>query len=142
MELNLNVADKLSKIGVKKSDKLIVAISGGMDSMLLWELLRNAYYSTIGVHVNYNLRGVESQKDEDFVRAYAEKNGLSLEVFQADPENYSSNLQEEARLFRYQKFEDVKQTQKADWILTAHHSDDNAAPCFLFSTGQLLRAHQ
>ena len=131
MELNLNVADKLSKIGVKKSDKLIVAISGGMDSMLLWELLRNAYYSTIGVHVNYNLRGGESQKDEDFVRAYAEKNGLSLEVFQADPENYSSNLQEEARLFRYQKFEDVKQTQKADWILTAHHSDDNAETFFL-----------
>ena len=108
MDLSLHVAQKLSEFGVQKSDKLLVAISGGMDSMLLWETLRLLKYSTVGVHINYNLRGEDSKKDEHLVRSYAEENNLSLEVFQGDQENFKTNLQEEARLFRYQKFEEVK----------------------------------
>jgi tRNA(Ile)-lysidine synthase len=131
MDLSLHVAQKLSEFGVQKSDKLLVAISGGMDSMLLWETLRLLKYSTVGVHINYNLRGEDSKKDEHLVRSYAEENSLDLEVFQGDPENFRTNLQEEARLFRYQKFEEVKRTHSIDWLLTGHHLDDDAETFFL-----------
>lgn len=131
MDLSQHVAKKLSEFGVKKSDKLIVAVSGGMDSMLLWETIRALEYPSVGVHINYNLRGEDSKKDEALVRTYAKENGLELEVFQGDPESFAANLQEEARLFRYQKFETVKQSHKAKWLLTAHHLDDDTETFFL-----------
>lgn len=131
MDLSLHVAKKLSEFGVKTSDKLIVAISGGMDSMLLWETIRSIEYSTVGVHINYNLRGEESNKDESLVRAFAKEHDLQLEVFQADPNEFDSNLQEKARAFRYQKIEEVKQAHNAKWLLTAHHLDDDNETFFL-----------
>lgn len=131
MDLSLHVAKKLSEFGVKKSDRLVVAVSGGMDSMLLWEMIRSLDYPSVGVHINYNLRGEDSKKDEALVRTFASENGLELEVFQGNPESFAANLQEEARLFRYEKFEAVKQSHEANWLLTAHHLDDDTETFFL-----------
>jgi tRNA(Ile)-lysidine synthase len=131
MDLSLIVTHKLAEFGVKTSDKLIVAVSGGMDSMLLWKILQSLQYSTIGVHINYNLRGEESNKDESLVRSFAQEHDLQLEVFQADPKMFESNLQEKARTFRYQKFDEVKQAHNTNWLLTAHHLDDDAETFFL-----------
>ena len=118
MDLSLIVTHKLAEFGVKTSDKLIVAVSGGMDSMLLWETMLSLEYATVGVHINYNLRGEESSKDESLVCAFAKEHDLQLEVFQADPKMFESNLQEKARTFRYQKFDEVKQAHNTNWLLT------------------------
>jgi len=131
MDLSLIVTHKLAEFGVKTSDKLIVAVSGGMDSMLLWETMLSLEYATVGVHINYNLRGEESSKDESLVCAFAKEHDLQLEVFQADPKMFESNLQEKARTFRYQKFDEVKQAHNTNWLLTAHHLDDDVETFFL-----------
>ena len=122
---------KLHQLGVSQKDQLIVAVSGGLDSMVLWEGLRNLKYSAKAVHINYNLRGEESAQDEHFVRAYAEKHDLPITVFQANPEDFKTNLQEEARKFRYAKFDEVRQKTAAEWILTAHHQGDDQETFFL-----------
>ena len=131
MVLTQHVSENLKNAGVLKSHKLIVAVSGGMDSMLLLDTIRTLGFDTIAVHINYNLRGEESDKDEQLVRAYAEKHNLDLRVFQGKPEDFKTNLQEAARLFRYQKFEDVKTETNANWVLTAHHFNDDAETFFL-----------
>ncbi len=131
MFLSNLVKQFLGNHNVKKTDVLLVAVSGGMDSMLLWETLRSLGYKTIGVHINYKLRGEESDKDELLVRDYAKKHGLDVEVFVANPNNFKGNLQEKARIFRYEKFETIRAKRNIKYVCTAHHANDDAETFFV-----------
>jgi len=121
----------LSNHQVNKTDVLLVAVSGGMDSMLLWETLNNLDYKTVGVHINYKLRGKDSNQDEQLVRDYAKKRGLDLEVFTANPADFKENLQEKARIFRYLKFEETCAVKNIKYVCTAHHANDDAETFFV-----------
>ncbi|WP_337992853.1 tRNA lysidine(34) synthetase TilS [Flavivirga sp. 57AJ16] len=109
--------------------RLLIAISGGLDSVVLTHLCYQLNLNIALVHCNFNLRGKESDADEDFVLQLAED--LDLEVFieSFDTKNYSSanklSTQMAARKLRYDWFEELAEQLQFDYILTAHHADDN-----------------
>ncbi|MFN5422822.1 MAG: tRNA lysidine(34) synthetase TilS [bacterium] len=118
----------------KTTDQLMVACSGGIDSVVLVHLLKKAGYTFSILHCNFNLRGEESQRDEAFVRQLASSVGVDLKVKSFDTSSEMQKLgkgvQETARLLRYTWFDEVieqnGQTGKKTLLLTAHQADDQA----------------
>ncbi|TVR88982.1 MAG: tRNA lysidine(34) synthetase TilS [Saprospirales bacterium] len=109
-----------------RDDHLLVAISGGLDSVVLTHILLNLNYRILLAHVNYNLRGEESVKDEEFVKKLAGEHGLKLHLLNCGPPNQKgSSLQEEARSIRYDWLEKIADRHSLSHILTAHHADDS-----------------
>ncbi|MBF8149962.1 tRNA lysidine(34) synthetase TilS [Winogradskyella sp. F6397] len=112
-----------------KECKLLIAISGGIDSVVLAHLCQTLGLNFSLAHCNFNLREEESNKDEDFVIDLAE--GLDVEVFiqNFDTEVYANqhkrSIQMAARELRYDWFKDLAEQLNFDYILTAHHADDN-----------------
>lgn len=112
-----------------KERKLLIAISGGLDSVVLTHLCHELKLNVALAHCNFNLRGNESDADEDFVLQLAEN--LDLEVFieSFDTQEYSHehklSIQMAARELRYHWFQELSEQLKFDCILTAHHADDN-----------------
>jgi len=108
-----------------RDDHLLVAISGGLDSVVLTHILLNLNYRIQLAHINYNLRGEESAKDEELVKELAEEQGLKLHILNCSPpDSKGSSLQEEARAIRYDWLEKIADRHSLSHILTAHHADD------------------
>ena len=125
-------------------DKLLLAVSGGVDSVVLCELCKQSGYDFIIAHCNFQLRGDESERDEQFVRALGEKYKVEVKVKKFDTQKYADenklSIQEAARVLRYEWFEEIVNGQWATGnsenpihhspltthLLTAHHKDDNA----------------
>jgi tRNA(Ile)-lysidine synthase len=113
-------------------DKLLIATSGGIDSVVLCELCKQAGYDFAIAHCNFNLRGQESDRDEAFVKTLGEKYSVEVFVKKFDTEKYATenkiSIQVAARELRYSWFEEVRSSlqQTANCqLLTAHHADDN-----------------
>jgi tRNA(Ile)-lysidine synthase len=112
-----------------KESKLLIAISGGVDSVALAYLCKEAKLGFSLAHCNFNLRGKESDEDQRFVEALAQE--LNLEVFiqRFDTENYAKanklSMQMAARNLRYDWFGELCKRLNFDYILTAHHGDDS-----------------
>jgi len=112
-----------------KEKKLLLAISGGIDSVVLVTLLKQLNYDISLAHCNFKLRGNESDGDEQFVRDFASKNDLELFVTSFDTNSFAKDnklsIQVAARQLRYIWFHQLLQENQLDYILTAHHLDDN-----------------
>jgi tRNA(Ile)-lysidine synthase len=112
-----------------KQKKLLLAVSGGLDSMVLLHLFQELNCDIAIAHCNFQLRGVESFGDQKFVQDYAEDTGIPIFVTQFDTEafakDYKLSTQVAARELRYNWFYELLETEKFDYILTAHHADDN-----------------
>jgi len=113
-------------------DKLLLAVSGGIDSVVLCELCKQSGYGFIIAHCNFRLRGDESERDETFVRLLGEKYKVEVLVKKFETEVFAAenkmSIQEAARELRYEWFVEMlgnKQSVIADYVLTAHHADDN-----------------
>ncbi|HLV14396.1 MAG TPA: tRNA lysidine(34) synthetase TilS [Xanthomarina sp.] len=112
-----------------KDSKLLIAISGGVDSVVLTHLCYQLGLKVSLAHCNFNLRAEESDKDEDFVIELAED--LELDVFiesfdtEAFAKDHKLSTQMAARDLRYNWFADLAEQLQFDYILTAHHADDN-----------------
>lgn len=108
--------------------KILLAISGGIDSMVLAVLLKEIGIKLHLAHCNFQLRGNESDEDELFVRKFAEKQNISLEVIRFQTKKYAKqhklNTQLAARELRYDWFQQVLVEKQCDFIATAHHADD------------------
>ncbi len=147
-------------------DKLLLAVSGGVDSVVLCELCKQAGYGFVIAHCNFQLRGAESDRDEAFVKELGKK--YAVEVFvksfdtNAIAKKEKKSVEETARDLRYGWFEELISNRQqatgnkqsaignkqqamgngqsaignnaaasdcqlptANWILTAHHADDN-----------------
>lgn len=107
--------------------KLLVAASGGIDSMCLIHLLKSLTIQFSVAHVNYNLRGEESKRDELFLTNYCQENQIPFFIHYADilnEGNQDSNIQQLARTIRYKWFEQMCAEHQFDYTLTAHHADD------------------
>lgn len=117
------------------SGKYILALSGGIDSMVLADMLLQAKAEFVLAHCNFHLRGEESDGDEKFVRDYAERNGLTLYVKQFDTLNYAEehklSIEMAARELRYAWFEELRQQLSCDYIAVAHHADDQLETFFI-----------
>lgn len=118
-----------SRFPFLEKSKLLIAISGGMDSVVLTHLCHKMKLNFALAHCNFNLRGDESDADEDFVLQLAED--LNLEVFieSFDTETYAKDhqlsTQMAARNLRYAWFNELMDQLQFDYLLTAHHADDN-----------------
>ena len=75
---------------IAEDDKLILALSGGIDSMVLADLLRKTKVEFVAAHCNFHLRGEESDGDEKFVREFTEKIGIQCFVRHFDTEKYAT----------------------------------------------------
>lgn len=119
-----------SNFSFLKDKKLLVATSGGMDSMVLVHLFQKLKLNFAIAHCNFQLRGTESDGDENFVVAYAKQNDITCFVTKFDTENYSKSHklsnQVAARNLRYNWFNEILEQEKFDYIVTAHHADDVA----------------
>lgn len=112
-----------------RKKKCLLTVSGGMDSMVMCDLFFKAGYPFVVAHCNFNLRGKESDGDEQFVKALAEK--YKVEVFTksfptkeyADQKNVSIQLA--ARELRYTWFEKLRKEKGLQLVATAHHLNDN-----------------
>ena len=122
------------EIRIKKPSVILVGVSGGIDSVVLLDLLSvmsTRGWCTIHVaHCNHQLRGEASHQDELYVRRLASKYGLHFHHTSADVAGYSKDynlgIETAARIMRYQFFEKAAKACHADVIATAHHSEDNA----------------
>ncbi len=122
-----------------KNAKIIAAVSGGADSMALIEILlalKEEFDLSLGMaHVNYGLRGADSDGDEQLVRTIAAEKGLPVYVKNIKPddpvEDTTGSFQERARNIRYSFFEKMRQIHGFDLIATGHTADDNAETVFL-----------
>ena len=112
-----------------KESRSVIAISGGIDSVVLAHLCHAMQLNVALAHCNFNLRGKKSDADEAFVLELA--NDLGVEVFvqnfdtEAYAEEHKTSIQMAARELRYDWFADLAQQLNFDCILTAHHADDN-----------------
>lgn len=114
-----------------KEDGLYLACSGGLDSVVLAHMLFKLGYSFIILHCNFQLRGEESERDEQFVRELANTLSVPVVVKKFDTnreiEVTGKGVQETARNLRYNWFKQVlekDQSNRQNWLLTAHHADD------------------
>ncbi len=119
--------------------KVIVAVSGGVDSTVLLDLFvkeRDAYgLSLIVAHFNHQLRGPESDGDEQHVRHRASGYGLDFYVERANTADYARHMkmgiQEAARALRYEFFDKLLMSSGFDRVATAHNADDNVETMLL-----------
>jgi len=112
-----------------KDKKLLIAISGGIDSVVLTHLLSTLNFDISLAHCNFNLRGTESDLDTVFVKDLGKKLAIQcfttcFETERIAKENKEST-QIAARNLRYRWFQEIRQENNFDYILTAHHADDN-----------------
>lgn len=105
---------------------ILIGISGGPDSVWLAYALHQLGYIIGLAHVNYHLRGEDSDRDEALVRSYAEQWSVPLFVYHATWEHNpaKNNLQQAARDIRYQFFEEISTQHGYPHVATAHHQDD------------------
>ena len=110
-------------------DKLLLAVSGGIDSVVLCELCKQAGYEFGIAHCNFQLRGEDSERDEKFVGDLAVKYGVDFHVIKFDTKDIAKDrrvsTQEAARELRYEWFEKIRAENGYQFILTAHHANDN-----------------
>ncbi|MFN0031884.1 MAG: tRNA lysidine(34) synthetase TilS [Flavobacteriales bacterium] len=108
----------------------IAAVSGGLDSMVLCHLLQSLGVQFHVAHVNYGLRGDESDGDEKLVRTFADANNITMHVLKpdtlAEAQSNGQGIQEFAREVRYTWFEKLRAEAGAKFIITAHHKNDQA----------------
>jgi len=109
--------------------KLILATSGGIDSMVMVDLFLKLPFDIAIAHCNFQLRGIESFEDQKMIQDYAKTNDIRLFLTQFDTEafvhDYKLSTQVAARELRYSWFYELLETENYDYILTAHHADDN-----------------
>ena len=110
-------------------DKILVALSGGADSVALLRVLLSLGYTCECAHCNFHLRGLESDRDEAFVRQLCEKQGIPLHVTHFDTSAYAKehhiSIEMAARELRYEWFEYIRKEIGASAIAVAHHRDDS-----------------
>ena len=120
---------------IAEGEKLILALSGGIDSMVLADLLLKAKVEFVAAHCNFHLRGYESDGDDWFVRKFAEKRGIQCYVKHFETEKYAAkygiSIEMAARDLRYAWFEQLRQQLGYDKIAVAHHADDQAETFFI-----------
>jgi tRNA(Ile)-lysidine synthase len=127
-DLEALVAKAMRLGGVQPEDKLLLAVSGGVDSVVLTEIVFNLGNTFAIAHCNFGLRGVDSDLDQALVERLGDKLFSRVFVKKFDKNEFQkgsgSSLQMHARDLRYQFFKDLTIQHGYQWIVTAHHLDD------------------
>jgi len=115
--------------------KVLLAVSGGIDSMVLLNLFEKSGFNYGVVHCNFQLRGEDSDQDEQFVREAVLQHGVPafFQTFETEEHARLNGISIEmaARELRYEYFEEIRIKNQYDFIATAHHQDDLLETFFL-----------
>jgi tRNA(Ile)-lysidine synthase len=118
-----------------KDDRILIALSGGVDSVVLSHLMCRANYKISLAHCNFHLRDEESNRDEAFVRRWANENNIPLFVKEFDTYQYMKenklSLEMAARDLRYNWFNSLLESEGFTCLCTAHHLDDSIETFFI-----------
>ena len=113
----------------------IIAVSGGADSITLLHAFKYLNLKIHALHCNFNLRGKESNMDEQFVKRFCETYGIAMSVKHFDTQEYARkkgiSIEMAARELRYDWFEEMRLKKKMDYIVVGHHADDLAETVFI-----------
>ncbi|MFN5620791.1 MAG: tRNA lysidine(34) synthetase TilS [Flavobacteriales bacterium] len=124
----------LNRHAISTSETLIVAVSGGCDSMALLALSAQCKLPVIAAHVNYGLRGEDSDADEVLVFDFCQQQHITLEKLIVTDEQWNNDrgsTQEQARAIRYAWFAELQQKYQASRVMTAHHANDQTETMFM-----------
>ena len=117
------------------ANRLLVAVSGGIDSIALMHLLQETGYTFSVAHCNFSLRGKEADGDENFVKTLCKKNKIPFFGKKFNTLEYAENngisIQMAARELRYDWFNELINEHHFDYLLTAHHANDNIETFFI-----------
>lgn len=132
--LHQQVAREVARHGwLVPGERVLVGVSGGVDSVVLLDILHRLGYAVEVAHVNYGLRGAASEADEAFVRAMAARLGVRFHGYRPDlrARAPARSLQEVAREVRYTFFAEVAAREHIGHVAVAHHRDDQAETLLL-----------
>ena len=108
--------------------RLLLAVSGGIDSMVLLTLCQKLSLKIAVAHCNFQLRGKESDGDADFVKEKTTELNIPFFIQKFDTVHFANvnklSIQLAARKLRYDWFNEILENEKYDFLLTAHHLDD------------------
>jgi tRNA(Ile)-lysidine synthase len=114
---------------VSKDDRILLAVSGGIDSMVMADLFVKAGIDTGIAHCNFTLRGQESDEDEEMVRKYSINHKIPFYTIRFNTEEYAErkgiSIQMAARELRYEWFERIRKNNGFDCIAIAHNLNDS-----------------
>lgn len=116
------------------NESIALAVSGGRDSMVLLHACCALKLNCLVLHVNYGLRGQESDADASFVKHWCADNGVECLIYDAKTEiqeGNESNIQQAARTIRYRWFDEVCKDRGIRHLLLAHHRSDQVETFFL-----------
>ena len=117
------------------NEKLLLAFSGGIDSVVLTHILHTLGYSIAVAHCNFHLRGEESNRDEEFVRNFAKTHNLMLHCTEFNTEKYAKNhslsIEMAARELRYRWFDELCIQYNYSKIAVAHNANDSVETFFI-----------
>ncbi|MGD0784550.1 MAG: tRNA lysidine(34) synthetase TilS [Sedimentisphaerales bacterium] len=132
----LNIEEKISDFLKQKNllpagEKILLAVSGGADSVALLYIFKKLYPNAIHIaHINHQLRGADSLKDENFVKTLAKKLNLPITVESVDVKTYAKenklSIESAARSLRLDALCRIADKENYRFIATAHHKNDNA----------------
>ena len=118
-----------------RSSCLILALSGGPDSVALLRMMLDEGYNVEAAHCNFHLRGAESDRDEAFCKNLCEKLGVKLHLVHFDTKEFAQlrgiSIEMAARELRYRWFTQLAQDTGAEGVCIAHHSDDQVETILL-----------
>ncbi|MBX3102894.1 MAG: tRNA lysidine(34) synthetase TilS [Bacteroidetes bacterium] len=128
MDLRAALHTRLHAAGILPHTPVLLAVSGGMDSMTLWHLLRATGQAHAVAHSNFSLRGDESDADTRLVIQQAQEWGITSHIRRFDTAAYAASeglsIQMAARRLRYGWFGELMDAHPYTHLLTAHHADD------------------
>ena len=120
---------------LKQGDNVLVALSGGADSVALLVVLRRLGYNCEAIHCNFHLRSEESNRDEQFTKELCRRLDVVLHIVHFDTTRYAKergiSIEMAAREQRYTAFEEQRAKSGAQVIAVAHHRDDSAETVLL-----------
>lgn len=118
-----------SRFSFLKDSPLLLAVSGGVDSMVLADLCVKSALNISLAHCNFKLRGAESDEDERFIKDYSKGHNLEVYTSHFETEKFAlsskQSIQMAARQLRYEWFNSLLNQKGFEYILTAHHADDH-----------------
>ena len=133
------ITDNIDKDLIKfRSKKILLAHSGGVDSCVLADILLNLKVDFSIAHCNFQLRGIESENDSNFVSSWSQKNKIPFFYSKFSTKEYceinNTNIQLATRELRYQWFFELQNIYDFDFVFTAHHLNDQFETFLINST--------
>lgn len=113
---------------IEPNSKVVIALSGGVDSMVLFDIIKSLNYNIVIAHVNHKVR-LESEIEEEYIRSLCLESNIPLEILHL--EKIEKNFEAQAHERRYDFFINVCKKYNSKYLLTAHHADDNIETIFL-----------